>query len=104
MNKYFALKWLIIFIVLSLVLFYPDSVFAQWGGSGFESKMQGLTSKLISVILPLLIILGLVYAVFLALTGDGNFKGRLSTIVICSVIGFLAPQLINWLKSIVGGP
>lgn len=94
---------MIIFIILSLVIFYSDFAFAQWGGSGFESKMQGLTTKLISVILPLLSILGLVYAVFLAITGDGNFKGRLTTIVICSVVGFLAPQLINWLKSVVGG-
>ena len=88
-------------LVVLVVALMPDIANAQFSG-GFESKMQGLTTKLITVVLPLVSILGLVYAVFLAITGDGAAKGRIITVIICSVIGFLAPHIISWFQSASG--
>lgn len=87
--------------VVAVMAFMPDIAHAQFAG-GFESKMQGLTTKLITVILPLVSVLGLVYAVILALTGDGSAKGRIIMVIVCSIIGFLAPHIIGWFQSAAG--
>lgn len=91
-------------LVLSLVVmfsFFPEAAHAQFAG-GFESKMQGLTNKLITVVLPLISILGLVYAVILAVTGDAGAKMRIVMVIGCSVVGFLAPHIISWFQSASG--
>jgi len=83
--------------------FFPEFAFAQgWGASGFESKLNNLTSSLINVVLPAVSILGLVYAAILATTGDTGAKQRMVMIIIASIIGFLAPIIINWFKSASG--
>lgn len=87
--------------VVAVMAIMPDVAHAQFAG-GFESKMQGLTTKLITVILPLVSVLGLVYAVILALTGDGSAKGRIIMVIVCSIIGFLAPHIIGWFQSAAG--
>lgn len=86
-------------LVLGLCFFAPDA-FAQFGG--FESRMNNLNSMLITKVLPLISVLGLVYAVILALTGDGAGKGRIIMVIGCSILGFLAPFLIKWLQGVVG--
>ena len=68
----------------------------------FESRMKGLTNQLMTVVLPLMSVLGLVYAVILALTGDCGAKGRIVMVIICSVVGFLAPHIISWFQAAVG--
>lgn len=68
----------------------------------FEARTQALTSNLITTLLPLLSTLGLLYAAILALSGDGGAKARVITVVVCSIIGFLAPHFIEWLKLAAG--
>lgn len=86
------------------LLFVADPAFAQsFGGSGFESRIQGFTNNLMSVILPAVAILGLLYAAMLAASGDEGAKKRMILVVIASVIGFLAPLIIRWFQSAVGG-
>lgn len=68
----------------------------------FESKVQNLTGQLIGTVLPLLSILGLVYAAILALTGDAGAKGKIMTIIGVSLIGFLAPAIIQWIQRAIG--
>jgi type IV secretory pathway VirB2 component (pilin) len=87
---------------MAVMVFFPDSVFAQVMGGGFETKMHGLTTKLITVVLPLVSVLGLVYAVIMALTGDGGAKGRIIMVIGCSIVGFLAPHIISWFQSAAG--
>jgi len=86
----------------SLVLI--DPAFAQgFGGSGFESRIQGFTNNLISVILPAVSILGLLYAAMLAASGDEGARKRMLLVIIASVIGFMAPMIIRWFQSAAGG-
>ena len=89
------------FVVVAASLLAPDSAWAVVA-SGFESKMNRLTNQLISVMLPLMSVLGLLYAVFLAVIGDASAKVRILTVIGCSIVGFLAPHIIAWLQSIAG--
>ena len=86
-------------ITILFMIFFPESAFAQ---VAFESKVKNLTNQLISVVLPLMSVLGLVYAVFMAMTGDASAKGRIIFVIGCSAVGFLAPTIINWLQSAAG--
>jgi len=91
-----------LFGILGLLAFFPETAFAQFAGNAFESKMQNLTMKLITVMLPLMSVIGLIYAVILALTGDGAARPRIVMVIACSVIGFLAPHIISWFQSAAG--
>lgn len=68
----------------------------------FEAQTQALTTSLITVLLPILSTLGLLYAAFMALTGEAGAKMRFITVIVCSIIGFLAPHFIEWLKAAAG--
>lgn len=85
---------------VGLCLFFPELALANFGG--FESRVTSLTKSIVTVILPALSILGLIYASILAVTGDGAAKSRIVTVIVCSVIGFLAPLIIRWLQSASG--
>lgn len=99
MSKSFIVSVMLVTILIGVFYLYPDTVFAQVYGGGFESKMQNLTTKLVNVVLPLVSILGLVYAVILSVSGDGSGKGRVITVIVMSVVGFLAPVIIRWFQS-----
>ncbi len=97
--------WVVCLIsTMGIALFFPDFSFAQgYGGGDFEGRIQGFTSNLISVILPAISILGLLYAAMLAASGDEGAKKRMTLVIIASVVGFLAPLIIRWFQSAVGG-
>ncbi len=88
-----------LFGFFALFAFYPELSFAQ---SGFESKVDSLTDKLIAVVLPAVSILGLIYAAILAASGDAAAKGRMILVIGASIVGFLAPVIIDWFKAAVG--
>ena len=92
--------WLLLCGVAGFTFFHPAFALAY----DFETRTQGLTKGLVSTVLPLLSTLGLVYAAFLAVTGDAGARGRISAIIFSSAIGFLAPAIIEWLKAAAGGP
>lgn len=89
---------------IGFLLLCPEVSFAQgFGGGGFESKISGLTNKLITIVMPAVSILGLVYAAFLAATGDPSAKPRMIAVIVASIIAFMAPVIIKWLQSASGG-
>ena len=97
------IKFSVILIVLALLL--SLGAWAQWGGIGsndLASRISGLTNKIMTVILPAVSILGLIYGAILAATGDQSARSRMVLIVIASTIGFLAPVIIRWLQSASG--
>ena len=87
-------------LLVAILMLFPEISFAQFGGSGFENKIQNINSSLITRILPLLSVLGLVYASVLAINGDEGAKGKILMVLIASVVGFLAPTIIEWLKGL----
>jgi len=97
MNKLISIVSISIFV---LCIFTIPEASAQYVGGSFESKVTGLSNALITQILPLLSIIGIFYACALAMNGSPEAKGKITTIISCSVVGFLAPYIINWLKAI----
>lgn len=101
--------WLVLLMVGIFIVFtlYSNSSFAQdmggIGGDALSQRVNGLTNKIIGTILPAISILGLVYSAILAASGDQGAKGRMVLVIIASVIGFLAPIVIRWFQSAVGG-
>ena len=91
-----------LFFLLSEETLAQGIVGLPWGGNDFESRMNTFTGKLVSTLLPICAILGLVYACILALTGDGAARQRIIMVIVCSGVGFLAPVIIPWIKSIAG--
>ena len=103
MNKSQILfKWGLVLGIVALGFYFSEPAWAQLIGSGFEGRMRGLTNQLMTVILPLMSVLGLVYAVILALMGDGTAKGRIIMVIVCSLVGFLAPHIISWFQAAAG--
>ncbi len=96
-----GLGFICLFIVVLLLSMSPT--LAGLGGLGFESRIQSLTNSLISVILPTFAILGLIYAAIQAAMGDEGAKRRMLLVIVASMIGFLAPMIIRWFQSAVGG-
>jgi len=86
--------------ISAVFLLVPELSFAQFGGSGFESKVQNINTSLITRILPLVSIFGLFYAAVLAISGDGEAKSKIFGVLLASTVGFLAPMIIEWLKGL----
>ena len=100
MNKNELIKWFG-YVFLGFIILI--AICPEWvQGYEFESKMKGLSDSLVSVVLPLVSILGLVYAAILAVMGDGSAKGRITMVIVASILGFLAGPIIRWVQSIMG--
>lgn len=100
MNKAGLVTVALMLGIAAIFLLVPELSFAQYGGSGFENKVQNINTGLITRILPLVSIFGLFYAAVLAITGDGEAKGKIIGVLIASAVGFLAPMIIEWLKGL----
>jgi hypothetical protein len=98
MKQGFRAGFLILGGALFAASFVPELAFAY----EFEAQTNALTSSLVTTLLPILSTLGLVYAAALAMSGDASAKSRMVTVVICSIVGFLAPHFIEWLKAVAG--
>ena len=90
----------LLFIVWTNVI-TPQFAYADFGG-GFESRMENLQNKFINVVLPLMSIMGLIYAGILAASGNETAKAKITVIIIGCIAGFLAPHIIGWIKAILG--
>lgn len=90
-------------LVVAVCLFPELSEAQSFGGSAFENRLNGLTHSLMTVVLPAVSILGLVYAAVLAAMGDEGSKKRMVLVIIASCVGFLAPIIIRWFQAAVGG-
>ena len=100
MNKAGLMTIALMLGISAFFLLVPQLSFAQFGGSGFESKVQNINTNLITRILPLISIFGLFYSAALAISGDGEAKGKIIGVLLASGLGFLAPMIIEWLKGL----
>ncbi|MCI5072652.1 hypothetical protein MRY82_06920 [bacterium] len=86
-------------LFVGFLIIAPDGAYAF---GGFESKMSNLTGQLIGVVLPLMSVLGLIYAAFLSISGSAEAKGKIFAVITASAIGFMAPQIIAFIQSAAG--
>jgi type IV secretory pathway VirB2 component (pilin) len=81
---------------VAALLTMPELAFAS-----VESSMAALQDKLTGTILPLLSVLGLLFAGLAYLTGSPNARSYLGAAIIGAVIGFGAESIVSLIQSIV---
>jgi type IV secretory pathway VirB2 component (pilin) len=86
---------LIVVGTLSLLV-APEVAFAS-----VESSMTALQDKLVGTILPMLSVLGLLFAGLAYLTGSPNARSYLGAAIMGAVIGFGAESIVSLIRSIV---
>jgi uncharacterized membrane protein YidH (DUF202 family) len=66
-----------------------------------ESSLMAVQSKLIGTILPLVGIVGLAWAALSFFMGSPNARAHLTLAVIGAAVGFGAPAIIDFVRSLV---
>jgi TrbC/VIRB2 pilin len=66
-----------------------------------ESSLMAVQSKLTNTILPLVGILGLVFAAFSFFTGSQNARSHLILAIMGAVVGFGAPAIIQFVQALI---
>ena len=84
-------------VVVALAVLLVPAV----GYASVESTLTNIQNKLITVILPLVAILGLVFAGLSFVSGSPNARQHLVLAVFGSVIGFGAPSIVTFIRGLV---
>lgn len=71
------------------------------GMASVESSLSAVQSKLIGTILPLVAILGLVFAGLSFVMGSANARTHLILAMFGAAIGFGAPSIVSWIQSMI---
>ncbi len=66
-----------------------------------ETTLSAIQTRLITTVLPLAAILGLVFAGLSFVAGSQNAKGRLMLAIVGAIVGFGAPSIIEFIRSMV---
>ncbi len=75
--------------------------FPTIGYCSVEGTLSAIQSKLITTILPLVAILGLVFAGLSFAMGSPNARSHLTLAIIGAVVGFGAPSIISFIRGLV---
>jgi type IV secretory pathway VirB2 component (pilin) len=94
MNSYH--RWFLGIFGFVACVVLPELAFAS-----VESSMQALQSELLGTIMPLLSVIGLLFAGLAYLTGSPNARSYLSAAIIGAAIGFGAQSIVALIQSIV---
>ncbi|MCX6117357.1 MAG: TrbC/VirB2 family protein [Proteobacteria bacterium] len=83
-------------ISIILTMLSPELCFAS-----VEGTLQAVQSKLVDVILPLVAVLGLVFAGFSFVTGSPNARQHLILAIMGAAIGFGAQSIVGFIRGLV---
>ena len=87
----------IYFMICNLLLFtFPEIALAS-----VESTLTAIQTKLITTILPLVAIIGLLFAGFSFVSGNANARAHLFLAVMGALIGFGAPSIVAFIRGLV---
>lgn len=90
-------KSLLLLCLVTLVYcFLPELAFAS-----VEGTLTAIQSKVVNVILPLVAILGLLYAAFSFISGNPNARSHLMFAIIGCIVGFGAQSIVNFIRDLV---
>ena len=89
-------RYTFILLLVAGVLLVPES-----GYGSVESTLTNIQTKLITVILPLVAILGLVFAGLSFVLGSPGARQHLVLAVLGAVIGFGAPSIVTFIRGLV---
>ena len=83
-------------LALCAVMLLPELGFCS-----VESTLSNISTRLISVILPLVAILGLVFAAISFAMGNPNARSHLILAIFGAAVGFGAPSIIAFIRGLV---
>lgn len=92
-NKYFYVYFL--FCNMALIAF-PEIALAS-----VESTLNAIQSRLITTILPMVAILGLLFAGFSFVSGNQNARAHFMLAILGACIGFGAPSIVGFIRGLV---
>lgn len=92
------MKRISLYLLIFSVMYFA---FPTIGNCSVESTLMAFQGKLITTILPLVAILGLVFAALSFAMGSPNARGHLTLAIIGAVIGFGAPSIIAFIRGLV---
>jgi type IV secretory pathway VirB2 component (pilin) len=88
-------------ILLTLLLVTVLLAIPELGYASVESSMVALQQKILGTIMPLLSVLGLLFAGLAYLSGSPNARSYLGAAIMGAVIGFGAESIVTLIRSIV---
>jgi len=77
-----------------LLVAFPDPAYAD-----LENSVRNIRDQLSGTFLPLLSVIGLLFASFSYLTGNPNSRQHITYALIGAAVGFGAQQIINFISS-----
>ena len=86
----------LVFLLATVMVAVPGIAYAS-----FESSLIDLKSKLSTVVLPLLSVIGLLVASFSYLTGNPEAKRHITYALIGAAVGFGAQAIIDFVSSTI---
>ncbi len=90
------IKFIIPTLCLLCILFIPEFAMAS-----VESSLNAIQQKFIGTILPLLSVIGLVWAGFSFLMGSPNARSHLILAIIGASVGFGAQSIVSFIRGLV---
>ena len=85
-----------LFLLVAFIMLYPDSCFAD-----FESSLMGLKTKLTTVILPLISVIGLGFAAMSFFSGNPQAKQHIVYAIAGCIFGFGAQAIVDFIGQTV---
>ncbi len=84
------------FLVLITALFIADPAYAS-----LDSSLLGLKTKLTSIVLPTLSVIGMIFAAISFFTGNPQSKQHIIYAILGCVFGFGAQSIVDFIASTV---
>ena len=88
--------WMLLAIGLAISTLTPELCLAS-----VEGTLSAVQSKLVDVILPLVAVLGLVFAGFSFVSGSPNARQHLILAIIGAAVGFGAQSIVSFVRGLV---
>jgi type IV secretory pathway VirB2 component (pilin) len=89
-------KQIIHFFAFALICAVP-----MMAGASVESSLMTIQTKLVGTILPLVAILGFVFAGFSYLSGNANARSHLILAIVGALVGFGASSIVSFLRGLI---
>lgn len=81
-------------LLVAVLVVYPDAAYAD-----LENSVRNIKNQLSGTFLPLLSVIGLLFASFSYLTGNPNSRQHITYALIGAALGFGAQQIIDFITS-----
>lgn len=91
----------LLLLCLAIVATLVMTAMPEMALASVEGTLTAIQSKVVNVILPLVAILGLLYAAFSFISGNPNARSHLIFAIVGCIVGFGAQSIVNFIRDLV---